>query len=61
MLAFAALPTPEGAAFAKVVNYKGFALRLVMAYDHDIKEDIVSIDCLYGTAVDARLGTRLLG
>lgn len=43
------LVLPQGAANAAVESYKGFGLRVVMDYDIDQKQDIVSIDCLYGT------------
>ncbi|MER6505891.1 MULTISPECIES: P22 phage major capsid protein family protein [unclassified Nonomuraea] len=40
---------PQGAANAVVANYKGFSLRVVMDYDIDLKQDVISIDTLYGT------------
>ncbi|MEV4806770.1 P22 phage major capsid protein family protein [Nonomuraea sp. NPDC049421] len=43
------LVLPQGAANAAVESYKGFGLRVVMDYDIDKKQDVVSIDCLYGT------------
>ncbi|GAA0934912.1 P22 phage major capsid protein family protein [Nonomuraea longicatena] len=43
------LVLPQGAANAAVASYKGFGLRVVMDYDIDLKQDVVSIDCLYGT------------
>jgi hypothetical protein len=43
------LALPRGAANASIANYKGFALRVVIAYDNDAKQDVVSIDTLYGT------------
>jgi len=43
------LVLPQGAANAAVASYKGFGLRVVMDYDIDKKQDVVSIDCLYGT------------
>lgn len=42
------LELPRGAANATIANYKGFGLRIVFAYDQNIKKDIISIDCLYG-------------
>ena len=39
----------QHAANASIANYKGFALRVVIAYDNDQKQDVVSIDTLYGT------------
>lgn len=43
------LVLPQGAANAAVESYKGFGLRVVMDYDIDKKQDVISIDCLYGT------------
>ncbi|MEV0617573.1 P22 phage major capsid protein family protein [Nonomuraea sp. NPDC050404] len=43
------LVLPQGAANAAVASYKGFGLRVVMDYDIDKKQDVVSIDTLYGT------------
>ncbi|MEV6154921.1 P22 phage major capsid protein family protein [Nonomuraea sp. NPDC052129] len=42
------LVLPQGAANAHVESYKGFGLRIVMDYDITKKQDIVSIDTLYG-------------
>ncbi|WP_276615537.1 P22 phage major capsid protein family protein [Nonomuraea basaltis] len=42
------LVLPQGAANAHVESYKGFALRVVMGYDQAKKQDVVSIDTLYG-------------
>ncbi|MCF6467397.1 hypothetical protein FAF44_03070 [Nonomuraea sp. MG754425] len=42
------LVLPQGAANAHVESYKGFALRVVMGYDQTKKQDVVSIDTLYG-------------
>ncbi|WP_113705372.1 P22 phage major capsid protein family protein [Nonomuraea lactucae] len=42
------LVLPQGAANAHVESYQGFALRVVMGYDQVKKQDIVSIDTLYG-------------
>lgn len=39
---------PEGAAKAAIVNYDGFALRVVYGYDMDKKTDTISIDMLCG-------------
>jgi hypothetical protein len=50
-LAFRPLALPRGAANAAIANYKGFGLRVVYDYDVDKKQDVVSIDCLYGTKV----------
>lgn len=61
-LAFAKLEQPEGAAFSKVYNYKGFALRMVLSYNATYKKEMLSIDVLFGAkCIDPRLGTRLLG
>lgn len=48
-LAFRPLALPQGAQRASIQNYKGFGLRVVIDYDMDKKQDVVSIDCLYGT------------
>lgn len=50
-LAFRPLELPKGAANAAIANYKGFALRVVYAYDNNKKQDVVSVDCMYGTKV----------
>lgn len=42
------LELPRGAAQAAVANYKGFGLRVVIDYDIDKKQDVVSVDTLYG-------------
>ncbi|MER7363283.1 P22 phage major capsid protein family protein [Nonomuraea wenchangensis] len=42
------LVLPQGAANAHVESYKGFGIRVVMDYDITKKQDIVSIDTLYG-------------
>ncbi|MBT2234761.1 P22 phage major capsid protein family protein [Nonomuraea sp. NEAU-A123] len=42
------LVLPQGAANAAVESYKGFGVRVVMDYDISKKQDIVSVDCLYG-------------
>jgi hypothetical protein len=43
------LELPRGAQNAAIANYKGFGLRVVCDYDIKLKQDVVSIDCLYGT------------
>jgi P22 coat protein - gene protein 5 len=48
-LAIRPLALPRGAVNAAIANYKGFGLRVIYGYDMDKKQDIVSIDCLYGT------------
>lgn len=50
-LAFRPLALPKGNPNAAIANYKGFGLRVIYGYDMDKKQDIVSIDCLYGTKV----------
>jgi hypothetical protein len=47
-LAFRPLALPQGAQRASIQNYKGFGLRVVIDYDIDKKQDVVSLDCLYG-------------
>lgn len=42
------LVMPQGAANAHVESYKGFGLRVVMDYDISKKQDVISIDTLYG-------------
>jgi len=42
------LELPRGAQNAAIANYRGFGLRVVYDYDIKQKQDIVSIDCLYG-------------
>lgn len=48
-LAVRPLALPRGAVNAAIANYKGFGLRVIYGYDMDKKQDVVSIDCLYGT------------
>lgn len=50
-MAFRPLALPRGAQNAAIANYKGFGLRVVYDYDIDKKQDVVSIDCLYGVKV----------
>lgn len=50
-LAFRPLALPRGAQNAAIANYKGFGLRVVYDYDINKKQDVVSVDCLYGTKV----------
>lgn len=47
-LAFRPLELPRGAQNAAIESYKGFGLRVVYDYDITKKQDVVSIDCLYG-------------
>jgi hypothetical protein len=42
------LALPQGAAKAAIMNYDGFALRVVFGYDMNTKTDTVSIDMLCG-------------
>lgn len=42
------LELPRGAQNAAIESYKGLSLRVVYDYDINKKQDIVSIDCLYG-------------
>lgn len=46
------LEAPEGVAASQVAirNYKGLGLRVVQVYDVNKKQDIVSIDALFGTS-----------
>lgn len=61
-LAFRPLELPRGAQNAAIANYKGFGLRVVYDYDIDKKQDVVSIDCLYGTKVlDANRAVLIKG
>ncbi|WP_445524796.1 P22 phage major capsid protein family protein [Streptomyces cyslabdanicus] len=48
-LAFRPLQLPRGNPNAAIANYKGFGLRVIYGYDMDKKQDVVSVDCLYGT------------
>lgn len=45
------LVLPEGAQDARIINYKGFGLRIVQDYDARYKKDMISIDVLYGVKV----------
>lgn len=61
-IGFADLERPDGAAWSKVVTYKGWALRCVKAYNASTKKETLSIDVLYGVkASDPRKATRLIG
>jgi len=56
------LELPRGAQNAAVASYKGFGLRVVFDYDIDKKQDIVSVDCLYGTkTLDAARAALIKG
>jgi hypothetical protein len=61
-LAMRPLELPSGAVNAVIMNYKGFALRVVMDYDITHKQDIVSIDTLYGIkTLDANRAVLIKG
>lgn len=61
-IAFRPLVVPAGAQNAVVRNYKGFGLRVVMDYDITKKQDVVSIDCLYGVkTLDASKAVLIKG
>lgn len=61
-LAFRPLALPQGAVNAAIANYKGFGLRVVYGYDLDKKQDVVSVDCLYGVkTVDASRAVLIQG
>jgi hypothetical protein len=61
-LAFRPLALPRGAQNAAIESYKNFGLRVIYDYDMDKKQDIVSIDCLYGTkTLDADRAVLLKG
>lgn len=61
-LAFRPLELPKGAQNAAIMNYKGFALRVIYGYDQDKKQDVVSIDTLYGVkTLDANRAVLIKG
>lgn len=63
-LAFASRPLalPSGAADASINSYKGVGLRVVFDYDMQKKQDVCSIDILYGIKVmDAARGCVIDG
>jgi P22 coat protein - gene protein 5 len=43
-----ALPQGIGAGQGSIVNYEGYALRVVQSYDQKFKQDVISVDCLVG-------------
>lgn len=51
-LATRPLSSPKGVPEDKIANqdYKGLSLRVIYSYDHDAKEDKVTVDMLYGIA-----------
>ncbi|MBZ6250567.1 hypothetical protein KVH27_19565 [Streptomyces olivaceus] len=56
------LEVPPGAQDATIMNYKGFALRVVYDYDIKYKQTVVSVDCLYGTkTLDANRAVLIQG
>lgn len=50
-LATRPLALPKGAQMAAVRSYKGLSVRVVYDYDMDTKQDVISVDMLYGTKV----------
>jgi hypothetical protein len=61
-LAIRPLALPRGATNAAIANYKGFGLRVIYGYDMDKKQDVISIDCLYGTkTLDANRAVLIRG
>ena len=61
-LAVRPLALPRGAQNAAIANYQGFGLRVIYDYDMDTKQDVVSIDCLYGTkTLDANRAVLVKG
>ncbi|MFF9199965.1 P22 phage major capsid protein family protein [Streptomyces sp. NPDC014779] len=56
------LEVPPGAQDAVIMNYEGFALRVVYDYDIKYKQTVVSVDCLYGTkTLDANRAVLIKG
>jgi hypothetical protein len=61
-LAVRPLALPRGAANAAIANYKGYGLRVIYGYDMDKKQDVISIDVLYGTkTLDANRAVLIRG
>ncbi|TAK89301.1 MAG: hypothetical protein EPO06_11575 [Burkholderiaceae bacterium] len=61
-LATRPLALPRGAANAAIAGYKGYGLRVIYDYDMDKKQDVVSIDCLYGVkTIDANRACLIKG
>ncbi|MBP5930187.1 hypothetical protein F3K39_19165 [Streptomyces sp. LBUM 1479] len=61
-LAFRPLALPQGNSNAAIANYKGFGLRVIYGYDMDKKQDVVSVDCLYGVkTLDANRAVLIKG
>lgn len=56
------LELPQGAANAAIASYKGFGVRVVIGYDQAKKQDVVSVDTLYGIKVlDAKRAVLIKG
>lgn len=61
-LAVRPLALPRGAAEASIVNYNGLGLRVIAGFDMDKKQDVMSIDILYGTkTIDSNRGVLIQG
>ncbi|WP_280389804.1 P22 phage major capsid protein family protein [Nocardia wallacei] len=61
-LASAPLAAPSDGSWHAVESYKGLSLRLVKSYDITKKQDVVSVDILFGTkTLDANRGVLLRG
>ncbi len=60
-MVFAPQANPMGPGTSSAtVNYNGMSLRVLQTYDHQLKRDLISVDCLVGAAVvDGRLGVRV--
>ncbi len=55
-------PPLGGNVRSTVMSYNGIGLRVSIGYDMQFKQDVVSIDLLYGVkTLDPELGVRLLG
>ena len=50
-LAIVPLALPRGAAQAAYIGDRNLGLRIVMDYDNDAKQDVISIDVLCGAKV----------
>jgi hypothetical protein len=61
-LASAPLAAPSDGSWHSVQSYKGLSLRLVKKYDINKKQDVCSVDILFGTkTLDANRGVLLKG
>lgn len=61
-LAVRPLALPRGASNAAIASYKGYGLRVIYGYDMDKKQDVVSIDVLYGCkTLDANRAVLIRG